>query len=181
MAKIWLSLSRHCQWHLVSNGIPNKGIAWKRFLKWEPTGRRIYQDSHHKGPTMWNFDGICIYIVLIIHIYILYKACLSNRNIETVASCISAVPLPSWLVYDIDWHVVIIFCLWYMMTSSNGKIFRVTGLLCGEFTGLRWIPRTKASDAELWCFHWSAPEPTVEQTMETLVIWDANTRIVTSL
>ena len=24
MAKIWLSLSRHCQWHLVSIGIPNK-------------------------------------------------------------------------------------------------------------------------------------------------------------
>ena len=34
------------------------------------------------------------------------------------------------------------------MTSSNGNIVRVTGHLCGEFTGLRWIPRTKASDAE---------------------------------
>ena len=30
--------------------------------------------------------------------------------------------------------------------------------LCVEFTGQRWIPRTKASDAELWCFLWSAPE-----------------------
>ena len=29
------------------------------------------------------------------------------------------------------------------------KIFRVTGHLCGEFTGPRWIPRTKARDAEL--------------------------------
>ena len=27
-----------------------------------------------------------------------------------------------------------------MMTSSNGNIFRVTGPLCGEFTGNRWIP-----------------------------------------
>ena len=27
-------------------------------------------------------------------------------------------------------------------------------LCCGEFTGHRWIPRTKASDAELWCFLW---------------------------
>ena len=43
------------------------------------------------------------------------------------------------------------------MTSSNGNIFRVTGPLCGEFTGDRWIPRTNASDAELW-FLWSAPE-----------------------
>ena len=36
------------------------------------------------------------------------------------------------------------------MTSSNGNIFSVTGPLCGEFTGLRWIPLTKASNAELW-------------------------------
>ena len=27
-----------------------------------------------------------------------------------------------------------------------------------EFTGRRWIPRTKASDAELWCFFLSASE-----------------------
>ena len=45
-----------------------------------------------------------------------------------------------------------------MMTSSNGSIFRATGPLCGEFTGRRWIPLTKASDAELWYFLWSAPE-----------------------
>ena len=35
-----------------------------------------------------------------------------------------------------------------MMTSSNGNIFLVTGLLCGEFTGHRSIPLTKASDEE---------------------------------
>ena len=33
---------------------------------------------------------------------------------------------------------------------------RYTGLLCREFTGHRWIIRTKAGDAELWC--WSVPE-----------------------
>ena len=47
---------------------------------------------------------------------------------------------------------------WYiltMMTSSNGNIFRVTGPLCGEFTGDRWIPRKKASNAELWFFLWT--------------------------
>ena len=41
-------------------------------------------------------------------------------------------------------------------------IFRVTGPLCEEFTGHQWIPLTKASDAKLWCFLWSAPEQTVE-------------------
>ena len=37
----------------------------------------------------------------------------------------------------------------FMMTSSNGNIFRVTGPLCEEFT--------KASDAELWRFLLSVP------------------------
>ena len=59
--------------------------------------------------------------------------------------------LPSWSI-NLEWWVSV------MMTSSNGSIFRVTGHLCGEFTGDRWIPHTKASDAELWCFLWSAPE-----------------------
>ena len=49
-----------------------------------------------------------------------------------------------------------------MMTSSNGNIIRVTGPLCGEFTGHRWIPLTKTSDAELWYFLWSASEQTLE-------------------
>ena len=40
--------------------------------------------------------------------------------------------------------------------------FRVPGPLCGEFTGYRWIPLTKASDAELWCLPWSAHEQTVD-------------------
>ena len=68
-----------------------------------------------------------------------------------------------------------------MMTSSNGNLFRVTGHLCGEFTGPRWISRTKASDAELWCFLWSASEKTIEWTIVRLVIWDAITPIMTSL
>ena len=38
------------------------------------------------------------------------------------------------------------------MVSSNVGIFCVTGPLCGEFTGHRWIPLTKASDAELKYF-----------------------------
>ena len=42
-----------------------------------------------------------------------------------------------------------------MMTSPNGNVFRVTSPLCGESTGLRWIPRTKGIDVELWYFLWS--------------------------
>ena len=53
------------------------------------------------------------------------------------------------------------------MTSSYGNIFPVTGPLWGEITDHRWIPLTKASDAELWCFLGSAPEQTVEQTIKS--------------
>ena len=49
------------------------------------------------------------------------------------------------------------------------------GLVCHETSP------TKASDAKLWCFVGSAPEQTVEQTIETPVIWDPIALIMTSL
>ena len=39
----------------------------------------------------------------------------------------------------------------YMMTSSNGNIFRVTGHLCGEFTGPRPVTRSFAMMFSLIC------------------------------
>ena len=66
-------------------------------------------------------------------------------NFENVASKMTDLePILLWFIGD---------SVQSMMTSSNGNTFRVTGPLCGEFTGQRWIPHTKASDAELWCFH----------------------------
>ena len=71
------------------------------------------------------------------------------------ASCTETNKLHQSKVYSINDDVL----AWkHMMTSSNGNIFRVTGHLCGEFTGPRRIPHTKASEAELWCFLWSASE-----------------------
>ena len=60
------------------------------------------------------------------------------------------------VVLQYAYHYTI--CLMIMVTSSNGNIFSVAGPFCGEFTGNRWIPLTKASDEEFWCFLWSAPE-----------------------
>ena len=51
--------------------------------------------------------------------------------------------------------------IWELIYSwwRHQNIFRVTGPLCVRgATSHRWIPLTKASDAELWCFLWSAPE-----------------------
>ena len=81
---------------------------------------------------------------------------------------------------------ILFLCQWdggvpvFMMTSSNGNIFRVTGPLCGEFTGHRWIPRTKASDAELWCYIWSLNKQLSKQLRGWWFL-DVNALIMTSL
>ena len=67
---------------------------------------------------------------------------------------------------------------WYHDDVIKWKHFLRYWFLCWEFTGHRWIPRTKTSDAELWCFLWCATEQTVE--LETMVIWDAFALIMTS-
>ena len=63
-----------------------------------------------------------------------------------------------WHHRDLLFHVISSHDIDYIMTSSNGNIFCITGPLWAEFTSHWWIPLTKASDAELWCFLWSAPE-----------------------
>ena len=40
------------------------------------------------------------------------------------------------------------------MTQSNGNIFRVTGPLCGEFTGHRWIPTQRPVTRT--CINWDS-------------------------
>ena len=61
------------------------------------------------------------------------------------------------------------------------KHFQRCWQLWGESTGHRWVPITKATDAELRWFRWSEPEQTVEWTLEKPLIWDATAPIVTSL
>ena len=51
--------------------------------------------------------------------------------------------------------------LWYQCKHDDvikWKHFRITGPLWGE------VPLTKASDAGLWCFLWSAPDQKVEES-----------------
>ena len=48
--------------------------------------------------------------------------------------------------HSLPFVVLNLMYLHFMMTSSSWKFSRVSGPLCGEFTGHRWIPRTKAID-----------------------------------
>ena len=115
--------------------------------------------SPHKGSVMWSNNAFC-------YVGLLNKQC-SGRCFDT-----------RWLSSDVTGMWNAIHVLSSFMTSSSGNLFRVSGPLQGEDG---WIPLTKANDADLWCFLWSAPEQTVEQTIETPVIWDAIALIMTSL
>ena len=58
------------------------------------------------------------------------------------------------------------------MTSLNGNIFRFTGTLWGENKLPVYSPHRG---------RWSAPEQTIEQAIETQVIWNAIAFIMMSL
>ena len=66
------------------------------------------------------------------------------------------IALPLIIIVKLETRVII-HCLELgdqIMNGTDCTLIHddVTGYLYGEFIGLRWIPRTKASDAELWCF-----------------------------
>ena len=86
----------------------------------------------------------------------------SANNSTLFAHCISCkfgVPFVSrntahYVLDNIRWAL---WCERYAIPHDDvinliTNLFRVTGPLWGESTGHRWIPFTKASDAELWCF-----------------------------
>ena len=74
-------------------------------------------------------------------------------------------------------------CLDTLVTWWRHQMETVSALLAlceGIQQCHRWISIMKASDAKLWYFLWSAHEQTVEQTIETPVIWDTIVLIITS-
>ena len=43
--------------------------------------------------------------------------------------------------------------IWFVITlRPYDMMTSLLAFFCGQFTGHQWIPRAKASDAELWCF-----------------------------
>ena len=102
--------------------------------------------------------GVCKANLL--HVWQIWQAVSKQHPLKLppVDCCDVAIPC---LARQSDYCLSKVLTFHFMMTSSNGNIFRVTGPLRGEFTGHRWIPLPKASDAEFWCILWSAPEQTV--------------------
>ena len=98
------------------------------------------------GPTSYSY---CAVSLLMHSIDTCFWHTSPRRGVNVACVC-------NWISLAHNWSAALYQPVCYqptlILTSSNENIFRVTGHLCGEFTGHRWIPLTKASDVELWCF-----------------------------
>ena len=84
------------------------------------------------------------------------------------------------VVMLLQW-IGVVNCWFYIWWRHQMETFPRYWPFVKGSTGHRWITSTKASDAKLWCFLWSAHEQTVKLTLETLVIWEAIALIMTPL
>ena len=143
---------RNVNTHLTQfQQLVNKLIS--SWTKWPPFCRRYFQTHFHEGEVYFNssFTELCSMCPIdnksaLVQV-MTWRRVITWTNDDPVHQRMYAALGGGELRQDV-----------IMMTSSNGNIFRVTGHLCGEFTGPRWILHTKASDAELWCLLWSASE-----------------------
>ena len=98
----------------------------------------LVQDS--SNPSAYTKSSIC-------HYHLRRPLTISNPNFTWIysAPCIITQPLRYMT------------CIRFPSISGQG-LNRPWWRHQMETYGQRWIPRTKASDAELWCFLWSEPE-----------------------
>ena len=129
------------------------GIGWlictegcvSSLNKSNPTNNQWLVNSPHKGPVTWKifpFDDAIMKKIdsdasNAIHSMTFYfvwniDESMGNESVRLMSNLV-------WFGLCCMGYSIAIF----MMMSSDGNIFRVTGLLCGEFSGHWWIPRTR--------------------------------------
>ena len=149
---------KHCigwSWHgkppLAASLVCDENMSQISVAQSETCGNSMSLDIFLFGSgTISTVFSVCYWTVKYLDI---------SRNIASWLAPIPFIcPIPSGLLHlkwD-NWNIaccqwLILKCMdtmdWYqtpinMMTSSNGNIFRVTGPLCGQFTGVRRIPLT---------------------------------------
>ena len=153
MQELWVQMSMLCI-HVTSQYQVRKGLPW-HMMKWiiNISFHRVWVSAEHTIPCKKSSSYHIHFKIRVLSVS--HPMGLANA-METPQSCI--VPLKwAWnmtsVIYKTEAYLT--NCKFGMMTSTNGDIFRVTGHLCKEFSDPR-SPHTKASDAELWCFLWSA-------------------------
>ena len=109
----------------------------------------------------------------------------TKPSISWIVHCIGTFFIKHYVCWLLDIRKTVQWLLChhriYKTTSSNGNLFALLALCEGNQPVTGGLPPSKASGTELWRFLWSAPEQTIEQAIETLVIRDAMALIMTSL
>ena len=109
-------MRKHRSWHMMTSW------QWKRFSQYWPFVRGVHRSSVYSPLKGWVMQSFIDFFDIMMN-KILYKQS-SYRWFEM-----------SWRSTDVSVMSGRDGYVRCMMTSSNGNIFRVTGRLCGEFTG----------------------------------------------
>ena len=140
--------------------------------------------------------GICVLASWRLLVCIFQMGCRINVSCADVSCCSSPAGAESlwmlacfkpkhetFLVYSNHDKLWLSRCQWSNSEGAEGMTptWRRHQLETFSMLQARWISLTRASDVELWCFLWSAPEQMVEQTLEVPVIWDIIALIMMSL
>ena len=133
-----------------------------------PVSLKIARFIDMTSPCIYIYIYMYIYIYIYIHANTIRSLTLSALQYYQHISCVCGSSSSYLVGVDTALHDDVI----------KWKPFRVTGHLWGESTG---FPSQMPVTRRFEIFIWSAPEQKVEQTIETLVIWDAITLIMTSL
>ena len=138
----WFETLSRPLWRNCNDSLCHYGLA-----HWEQLSALKIQQTVNVWPTIRH--ALVMYRVFTMTWHgLVKKACCNNSPVTT-----------RYAIWDAPYNMAqYIRRSCNMMTSSNGNISRITGRLRREFTGHRWIPRTKANDAKFWCFLWLAPE-----------------------
>ena len=164
---IYVNRSREISCHSNGHNDVNK---WKLFPRYWPFVRGIHRspvNSPHKG--QWRGDLMFSLIYFRINVWINNREAGDLRrhrahygatvmlNQAWVAlgweHCNSDSDVTDWLTYS---RTYCLHCsVWLIKVPVNETRLLGNG---DTVNRSRWIPHTKASDAELWCFLWSAPK-----------------------
>ena len=108
----------------------------------------LHCPQKHQSPTPMFYSNFPNYVT-ILDLFLSSLMSVSGLPCTMTHSYVVCMAQENWVLYlPILYHVYVDLrstsgrCLvrQNIMTSSNWNIFRVTGHLCGEFTGDRWIP-----------------------------------------
>ena len=186
--KLWFTTGgRLNKKNLTSIGVPIIKTRWPSFLYNEiPYLERpsLYWSEALKRAILWHWMKPSSYIIIVgtgvpvvfVEGYGIY----CHRTWRTEPEIFPPTTIITWRPIPTSYHLttrkcvtrvficqtgVEVWVVWYTWSHDDVIKWKHFPRYWPFVRGIhrsRWIPRTKASDAELWCLLWSAPELTIE-------------------